>query len=191
MQNQKLLDEILSIIKSVRDEEESLVKIHTFLVNEIYIKPEEEPIPEKYAAMVPNIAGCIDGGVVCFVNSDSLEVEEVPEFNLKLDPDEYEFLTGEKKGPFKYESWDNYFEFEPPPSHEGYKIMAAFAENLLDDRWQSKLINALNKRRPFANFKHLVDNSPYRQQWFDFKRVYLERQVYNQLMYYIENNEDE
>lgn len=35
---------------------------------------------------------------------------------------------------------------------------------------QEKLINALNRSKPFSNFKWIIDNSgDYRQKWFDFK----------------------
>jgi len=40
-----------------------------------------------------------------------------------------------------------------------------------------RLANALNNRKPFANFKFIIDNSEYRQDWFDFKQRYLERYV--------------
>jgi hypothetical protein len=36
---------------------------------------------------------------------------------------------------------------------------------------------ALNNRKPFANFKYHIDNSDYRQDWFDFKKHYLEAYV--------------
>jgi hypothetical protein len=35
---------------------------------------------------------------------------------------------------------------------------------------QNRLSNALNKAKPFRNFKFEIDNSgKYRQEWFDFK----------------------
>ena len=50
--------------------------------------------------------------------------------------------------------------------------MAGFADSVDDTRLQDKLINALNKSKPFRNFKWQIDNSgDYRQQWFDFKKI--------------------
>ncbi len=46
---------------------------------------------------------------------------------------------------------------------------------------QNKLSNALERRKPFANFKNLIDNSDYRHDWFDFKQSCLEEHVYETL----------
>ncbi len=49
--------------------------------------------------------------------------------------------------------------------------MAAFVEQLDDNpALQSQLIAALNKRKPFREFKWVIDNSGiYREKWFEFK----------------------
>jgi len=40
------------------------------------------------------------------------------------------------------------------------------------------LINALNRKKPFREFKFEIDNSNmYRQQWFDFKNAQLKEWV--------------
>jgi len=50
-------------------------------------------------------------------------------------------------------------------SHESFKIMADFAENIDNARLQDRLINALNKSKPFRNFNWEIDNSgDYRQE---------------------------
>ena len=36
-------------------------------------------------------------------------------------------------------------------------------------RTKGKILNAISKRKPFQNFKNLIDSSHYRQNWFDFK----------------------
>ncbi len=57
--------------------------------------------------------------------------------------------------------------------------MADFAEQLDDsNKLKTKLINALNKRKPFREFKFVIDNSgEYRQKWFDFKNEQLQQWV--------------
>jgi hypothetical protein len=62
-------------------------------------------------------------------------------------------------------------EIEKPYSRDSFNIMAEFAETLPDHlRLKSRLIDALNKRKPFREFKYVIDNSgEYRQKWFDFK----------------------
>lgn len=50
--------------------------------------------------------------------------------------------------------------------------MVDFAESVDDKMIGGKLINALNRTKPFHNFKWQIDNSgEYRQQWFDFKKM--------------------
>ena len=60
--------------------------------------------------------------------------------------------------------------------------MADFAENVDSIKLRESLINALNKKHPFQNFKWIIDNSgPYRQKWFDFKNQRLIEWVKDQL----------
>ncbi len=47
--------------------------------------------------------------------------------------------------------------------------MEAFIETLNDKRFQTRLIQALERKRPFANFKSIIDSSDVRQNWFDFR----------------------
>jgi hypothetical protein len=55
-------------------------------------------------------------------------------------------------------------------SRDSFDLMADFTESVDSRELRDSLINALNKKHPFRNFKWVVDNSgPYRQKWFDFK----------------------
>jgi hypothetical protein len=183
MKKQELLDEILQIIRSITDDKNKLEQIHKFLLDEVYVAPEEIEIPEKYRSIVSEIAESIDCGLICYLNLETLEIENIPQ-HLILDPDEYELMTGEsfESLELKYPSWDNCASFEPLESHDSYKIMEEFAEALSDKKFQPKLFNALNRKKPFANFKDLIDISPYRQNWFDFKQKWLENLVKEMLL---------
>lgn len=63
------------------------------------------------------------------------------------------------------------FEIEPMQSSDSFRVMADFAAQLPEnEKLKTRLITALNNRKPFANFKLQIDNSGiYRQQWFDYK----------------------
>tara|TARA_R110002050_G_scaffold4573_1_gene22085 strand:+ start:64504 stop:64923 length:420 start_codon:yes stop_codon:yes gene_type:complete len=79
-------------------------------------------------------------------------------------------------------NWTDYIEFEGMDSHESFKIMVDFTENVDNEKLQYRLKNALNKLKPFQNFKWEIDNSgDYRQEWFDFKKMryieYVKRQI--------------
>jgi len=43
------------------------------------------------------------------------------------------------------------------------------------------LESVLANKKPFQNFKHIIDHSNFRQSWFDFKQKELEKRVETQL----------
>ncbi|MBT3749455.1 MAG: hypothetical protein HOG34_10760, partial [Bacteroidetes bacterium] len=167
MATQQLLDEILQILHSVKEDQNKLQQILLFLRNEVYPEQEESEIieiPEKYKKVIPGIADSIDAGLVCFLNLDTLETEDISQSMIE-DPDDFEAITGEsfETLDLKNPNWDNCISFEPLDSHDSFKIMEYFADDIMDNSFQNKLINALSHKKPFANFKAIVENSHCRQ----------------------------
>lgn len=118
---------------------------------------------------IKEIADNLDCGMRCFFNLKTGEIKTLLNFDRWVGADEE---------PWEEESKEidnnlaDYFEFEGLDTHDSFKIMADFAENIDDIRIQNKLINALNRPKPFQNFKWQIDNSgKYRQKWFDFKKM--------------------
>ncbi|MGB4577178.1 MAG: UPF0158 family protein [Paludibacter sp.] len=179
MNAQQLLDEILGIIRTVKDNKEILEKILEFLEEEIYIPEEEIQLPQKYTEVVNQIAGSIDAGLVCYLNPDTLETDGFPQQLLSeiFDDEENEDEDPENKFELKYTKWEKYITIEPLESNESFEIMEKFTDRLNDSKIKIQLINALNNRKPFANFKRIIDNSSIRQEWFDFKDKYLRNYV--------------
>ena len=196
MNPQQLLNEILPILHSVKEDKEKLQKILDFLLEEIYTEPEEEEIeiPEKYKKLVHDVAENIDCGLVCFINPETLEVEEIPkgmvdgfsDFSLNSELDDEE--DDEQK--FLHEDWESCISVEPRESNESFKIIEKFVDEVNDKNLKNKLVNALNNRRPFANFKNIVESSNYRNEWFAFKQKQLEILVWEELEYQLENFEN-
>jgi hypothetical protein len=54
-------------------------------------------------------------------------------------------------------------------SNQSFRVMERFVDRVDSEKFREKLINALNRRKPFRNFKYQIDDSDYRQDWFDFK----------------------
>ncbi len=196
MNAQQLLDAILPILHSVKEDKEKLQKIFDFLLEEIYEKPDEtEPeIPEKYRELVHTVAENIDCGLVCFINPETLEVEEIPKgmldgfSDLSINPEFDDEDEDEQR--FLHEDWETYITVEPRESHESFKIMEKFVEEINDKNLNNKLINVLNNRKPFANFKNIVESSNYREDWFAFKQRQLEILVWDELQVELENLEN-
>ena len=189
MNKNQLQDKILAIIRTVFDDKKALERIHTFLMDEIYQEPEPEEIPEKYKKAVAEMADSLLTGLVCFFNPETLEIEFIPK-DLAYDPEEYEMVTGEtlESAGLKHEDWPKCIDIEAMESSEAYLMMENFTDEIGDDDLRNQLLNALDRRKPFANFKHIVENSTYRQQWFDFRQKSYEESVWNTIRFEIEQD---
>lgn len=105
----------------------------------------------------------------CFIDQETMEVE--------IHAGEYDdMVTGmEDTAREALDNPERYLPVEPVSSGEAFSVMAAFVETVKDRQMQQRLTDALNGKKPFANFNHLVHNTNVREQWFDFKnRTYTE-----------------
>jgi len=116
---------------------------------------------------IKEIAEQLDCGMRCYINKETGEIKSVLNFESWQtdDRESWEDVLNELE-----ENWDKYIEIERMESHESFEIMADFANSVDSRELRDSLINALNRKHPFQNFKWVMDNSkPYRQKWFDFK----------------------
>lgn len=184
MKNDDLLNQILPILHSVKDDEEKLQQILDFLLEVVYEEPDEVEIviPEKYRELVRKTAGAIDCGLICFINPATLEMEDVPKSLLEerffTENDEEE---EDDELDLQHTNWEKCISVDPPESHESFEIMENFVQEVDDKKLQKQLINALENRHPFANFKNTIDNSDYREKWFAFKLSKLEEYVWRDI----------
>jgi uncharacterized damage-inducible protein DinB len=89
------------------------------------------------------------------------EIVIVPEGGLE-DVDD-ELAAAMEEGPERFEH------IEPLPSWQGYQIMADFVASLAESEAKRDLEGALQRRRPFRNFKEALSAYPdFRDQWFRF-----------------------
>lgn len=193
----ELLDQVLGIIRDVKDDTEKLQIILNFLENEIVEEDNYSPIdevPEKYKPLISEIAELIDTEMLCYLNPETAEIDFIPqailyEINQDDDIDEIKQYLEELFGweTIKFLDWDKAIEFEPLPSHESFKIMEAFALQLSDgEKLRPQLINALRHRKPFANFNHIIHNCHLREEWFAYKQRWIEEEVARQLLVKLE-----
>lgn len=127
---------------------------------------------------IKEIADQLDCGNRVYINKETGIIKFTPDFDSGYADEElWEDDINELE-----ENWDKYIEIDRMESHESFEIMADFSENVDSVELRYSLINALNKKHPFKNFKWVIDNSgPYRQKWFDFKNQRLIEWVENQL----------
>ncbi|MGG7035695.1 MAG: UPF0158 family protein [Flavobacterium sp.] len=124
---------------------------------------------------IHEIAENLDCGFRSFWNTDTGELLFLPDLNenpyidSELFEEDFEKLD---------DNFADYTEIEKPNSSESYSIMADFTEQLTNKKLQNELEIALNKKKPFREFKSIIENSGvYRQQWFDFKMTQLKNWV--------------
>ena len=116
---------------------------------------------------IKGIAEDLECGMNCYYHKKTKEITTILDFDSHLGADEelWEDVINKVE-----ENWDDLVEFEMMDSRESFRVMADFAEEVDKSALREKLIDALNRSKPFGNFKWIIDNSgDYRQNWFDFK----------------------
>lgn len=118
---------------------------------------------------IEEIADNLDSGMRCFYNLKTGEIKTLLNTDSWIGADEELWKEDSEE---INDNWADYFEFEGFKSHDSFQLMTDFAERVDDSKLQDKLRNALNRPKPFRNFKWQIDNSGvFRQQWFDFKKM--------------------
>ena len=116
-----------------------------------------------------------DCGFRCYCNIKTGELVSIPDFDDSMsDLGDFfaEDLAKVKKGK------KNFIKITKPTSTESFEIMEAFVQQLSYEPLANKLLGALSKKQPFANFKAMIDSAgSYRQNWFDFKLMKLQTYV--------------
>lgn len=180
MTNTEMYNEIVGQIQLIRHDKDKLETLLEFINDQlIYDETDElEEIPEKFELILKDVAGSIDCGSICYINTDTAEVEE---YHPELEEYDEEFDDETPEFEWKHKDWPNSIEIAPLEASESFEIMSGFAMQIGNLMFQSKLLKVLEGKKPFANFKRTIDSSNYRQAWFDYKQKALENHVRIQL----------
>lgn len=130
--------------------------------------------------ILKQIAQELDCGFDCYYNSKTDEIIAIPSFAQFSDEEDFKEAFSENLEKVEKHKTD-FIKFETLESYESYKIMELFVEQLSDQNLKSELENVLANKKPFQNFKHKIDHSDCRQNWFVFKQNELEKRVENEL----------
>ena len=125
---------------------------------------------------INEIADQLDLGFRCFWHRYNHDLVFIPD-TIRNPGMETEFFEEEIE---KIDNdCNNYVEIQPLDSSDSFEIMADFAYQLRDNiQLTSELTSALARRKPFREFKFVIDNSgEYRQKWFDYKNQRLREWV--------------
>ena len=112
------------------------------------------------------IAELLECGMICYYHRLTGVIESHPDPDDPYsDPEAWQDTIDKVEN-----DWDSYETFKKMNSAEGFEVMEKFAYSLDDHRFRDKILDRLSKRKPFQNFKVLIDSSDYRQDWFKFKK---------------------
>ena len=124
-------------------------------------------MPTFTKEQVKEISEQLDYGFRAFYHKQTGDLIFVPNTDEYFDEDTNAWqddLDKLDKNPSEYE------EIEAMEASDSFRVMADFVEQLTDTNLKGKLITALSRKKPFSNFKFLIDNAGgQRQSWFDFK----------------------
>lgn len=135
---------------------------------------------EVSKSIIKEITQELDCGFDCYYNPKTDEIISIPNIGQISDEDEFrEAFSTELKKIKKNKA--EFIKIEVLESFESFKIMERFVSQMTDKQFQAELENILEQKKPFQNFKSRIDNSDYRQNWFDFKQNELEKIVETQL----------
>jgi ABC-type branched-subunit amino acid transport system substrate-binding protein len=131
-------------------------------------------------SVVREIAQELDCGNECYYNTKTNEIIAIPDFSQISDEEEFKEIFREQLEKINQKK-ENFIKIAIHESFESFKIMEQFIEQLKDQNFKLELQRVLQQKKPFQNFKHKIDQSNFRQSWFDFKQNELEKIVENQL----------
>lgn len=120
---------------------------------------------------IDSISQDLDMGMACFVHIETGEIVTYPDplkFDLEFD-DNADFWKElidkvEREG-------EKFVQIEAMGSFEAFEVMEDFANSLPDSKFKYTLLEILEEKKPFRNFRNVIDDSEYRQDWFDFKNA--------------------
>ncbi|HPI20228.1 MAG TPA: UPF0158 family protein [Candidatus Kapabacteria bacterium] len=131
---------------------------------------------------INDIADGLTSGLKYFINLDTLEYQYVP------DNSEYNAEFWDKETDKIIKGWKNFTTIEQMDSKRSYRVMENFIDEIIEDkRFQEELHRILSNRKPFANFRAVVESSEYREKWFRYR----DEQNVNYVKYILESNEIE
>ena len=122
---------------------------------------------------IKDIAGELICGMNCYYNKKTKEIIKIPDIDSQIGDIDEVWKRDLKR---VEDNQSDFVDFEMMDSREGFVVMEDFTDSVDDQDLKDELISALNRPKPFSNFKWIVDNSgDYRQRWFDFRdKQYIE-----------------
>jgi hypothetical protein len=115
----------------------------------------------------------------CFVHLKTKELKFIPDIDEHPDMDSEVWSTDNEE---IENNLDDYLEIDSMDSRDSFRVMADFIDTVDNQNLKEKLVESLDRPKPFQNFKLTIDRSgEYRDKWFKFKEEKLMDWVENQI----------
>lgn len=200
MPSANLLDKILSMLRSIKNNPEQLERLYRYMVNELHAEETADAaimVPDRFAPLVKEVADNLSAGLVCYINPDTLEKIDIPqsvlnEMILDGDDDNEEMYADDVfYADLKriQREWKQTITISPPEPGESFSIMEQFVNELPESRISKMLAEALSGRKPFRHFNSIIYQSPEREKWFVFRQKCLQNYAAGILAERLWNNE--
>jgi hypothetical protein len=116
---------------------------------------------------IQEISEQLDCGFRAFYHKQKTNIIFVPDANRHIDMETDAWQEDLDELDRNFLEYQEIYSME---AKDSFSVMTDFIDQLADRVIQEKLYNALNKNKPFREFKIIIDNSgEHRQKWFDFK----------------------
>ncbi|WP_029902503.1 hypothetical protein [Prevotella sp. 10(H)] len=141
-------------------------------------------IPFEYESIVEQITESVFNGYVCFLNPETLEIEQVAdEGTLGMSDSEYAEQNDDMIDEFglNYTQWDNYIRFEPFSRDDMMNRIDDFITSLNDQKLQSQLEDFPDEAELFNLFPAILERTGKTLDWNVFLRNEIEAYVKSQL----------
>ena len=120
----------------------------------------------------------------CFINIETLKVD------IHASEEYFDSNDTEDSAEEATNNPEKFLLLEPISSRDAFETMEAFINTVKNKYLQNRLMQAIDKKKPFANFKKIIDSSLERQNWFDFRdkayaeiaKEWLEENASNELL---------
>ncbi len=131
----------------------------------------------------------LDSGMICYIHKATNEVTALVNFDDPYFDEELMELWEESYAPIR-DNPDDYYRLQGMESGESYTIMEDFIRQLDNGPLKENLHQAINRRKPFRQFRNIVDHHM-RDEWFAFKENAYKEWVIKELRLLTDDFDDE
>jgi len=136
--------------------------------------------------IIKDVASWLDVGMVCFIHKETHKVLSMPDPIEFYEAEGFEDIRDEIE-----KNEDKYLQIDKMGSTESFGIMERFVDEVSSPEIKKRLLQALEKRKPFRNFKYEIDQlGEEREQWFKFKSRAYQEWVKNEISFQMEDEEE-